>query len=62
MKRIVRDGRVFVTSSASTAQNTCVGVAVGDRTGVVDTKNPDGEVLEFSRAAFTSFLSVLRSS
>ncbi|MFE2757136.1 DUF397 domain-containing protein [Actinosynnema sp. NPDC059335] len=61
-KTLVRDGRVFVTSSASTAANTCVGVAVGERTGVLDTKNPGGPVLEFGRGAFDAFLGALRTS
>ncbi|WP_367133620.1 DUF397 domain-containing protein [Saccharothrix sp. HUAS TT1] len=61
-KRLVRDGRVFVTSSASNTANACVGVAVGERAGVLDTKNPGGDVLDFSRTAFTAFLHVLRSS
>jgi hypothetical protein len=62
-KRVVRDGRVFVTSSASNTANACVGVSVEvTRAGIVDTKNPGGDVLEFSRGAFVSFMSVLRSS
>lgn len=62
-KKVVRDGRVFVTSSASTAQNACVGVSVEvTRAGVLDTKNPGGDVLEFSRGAFASFLGSLKSS
>ncbi|XVS64618.1 DUF397 domain-containing protein [Actinosynnema sp. CA-299493] len=62
-KRVTRDGRVFVTSSASNTANACVGVSVeAARAGVLDTKNPGGDVLEFSRAAFTSFLSALRTS
>ncbi|MFI9008774.1 DUF397 domain-containing protein [Actinosynnema sp. NPDC053489] len=62
-KRLVRDGRVYLTSSASNTASACVGVSVGEaRTGVLDTKNPGGEVLEFSRSAFTAFLADLRTS
>lgn len=61
-KRFVRGGRVFVTSSASNTANACVAVSVGDRTGVLDSKNPGGPVLEFGRGAFDSFLSALRTS
>lgn len=62
-KRVVRDGRVFVTSSASTAQNTCVGVSVeATGVGILDTKNPGGDVLEFSRGAFASFLRTASSA
>ncbi|MER5261383.1 DUF397 domain-containing protein [Actinosynnema sp. NPDC002837] len=32
------------------------------RAGVLDTKNPGGDVLEFSRGAFASFLGSLKSS
>ncbi|MCC8247454.1 DUF397 domain-containing protein [Saccharothrix luteola] len=62
-KRLVRDGRVFVTSSASNTGSSCVGVSVGvQQAGVLDTKNPGGDVLEFSRGAFASFLGSLKSS
>jgi hypothetical protein len=62
-KRLVRDGRVFVTSSASNTANVCVGVSVEvEQAGILDTKNPGGAVLEFSRGAFTAFLGSLRSS
>lgn len=61
-KRLVRDGRVYVTSSASNTASACVGVSVGGRTGVVDTKNPAGAVLEFNSSAFRAFLDDLRTS
>lgn len=62
-KQLVRDGRVYVTSSASNTASACVGVSVGSaQTGVLDTKNPGGDVLVFSGAAFESFLGRLRTS
>lgn len=62
-KRLVRDGRVYLTSSASNTASACVGVSVEvARAGVLDTKNPGGDVLEFSRGAFASFLGSLKSS
>ncbi|MGW4115039.1 DUF397 domain-containing protein [Actinosynnema sp. NPDC004786] len=61
-KRLVRDGRVYLTSSASNTASACVAVAVGERTGVLDTKNPGGPVLEFGRGAFDAFLGALRTS
>lgn len=62
VKRVVRDGRTFVTSSYTNTDNTCVGVAVGrDHTGVLDTKDPDGVVLDFQASGWSSFLAAAKS-
>jgi len=61
VKRVLRNGRVYVTSSRSNTNNTCVGVAVGIITGVIDTKNPEADGIDFGSAAWTGFLDATKS-
>ncbi|GAA3891730.1 hypothetical protein GCM10022243_65780 [Saccharothrix violaceirubra] len=60
-KRFERDGLVYLTSSASLPESTCVAVAVGvERTGVLDSKDPMGATLEFRATTFHSFVAGLK--
>lgn len=57
----LRQHGTFRKSSKSAGQTNCVGVAgIPGWRGVQDTKNPDGPILAFSEAAWSTFLKAYR--